>query len=263
MLYGDGEQTLRPDEALSPTALRDTLEEMDVPVLNTNGALRLANATIAWNVFQHFYPYFEVVDTDWDEVLTRSLRHALEDESKREFLQTLPSTTARNTTSSASSRTCGPSGRSRAYRPDETRCCRRGSRCSGRSDPGEGAPPRVSQGDLNRFTESPDEARIPVAEARPETFRLNCPPVPLLQESGTGVFLDRHSTATASWHEAQWCPDPGQYIHAPTRPLAHDIQAVSLIRGVRASTPQRKFLTYDRPDRHGWALTISDLTSLL
>ncbi|PSQ94451.1 MAG: peptidase S41, partial [Bacteroidetes bacterium QH_2_63_10] len=88
-LYSDEEQTLRPDEVPSPTALRDTLEEMDVPVLNTNEALRLANVTIAWNVFQHFYPYFEAVDTDWDEVLTHSLRRALKDDSKREFLRTL------------------------------------------------------------------------------------------------------------------------------------------------------------------------------
>ncbi len=89
VLYGDEDQTLRPEDAPSPAALRDTIGQVDVPVLETNEALRLANVTIAWNVFQHFYPYFEVVDTDWDEVLPRSLSRALKDESKREFLQTL------------------------------------------------------------------------------------------------------------------------------------------------------------------------------
>ncbi|NIV29111.1 MAG: hypothetical protein GWN58_06255, partial [Anaerolineae bacterium] len=30
------------------------------------------------NVFQHFYPYFDVVDTDWYEVLEEALVGALE-----------------------------------------------------------------------------------------------------------------------------------------------------------------------------------------
>ncbi|MCS4200953.1 S41 family peptidase [Salinibacter ruber] len=46
--------------------------------------------TIAWNVFQHFYPYFEAVDVDWDAVLTRTFRRALADDtSTTEFVQTL------------------------------------------------------------------------------------------------------------------------------------------------------------------------------
>jgi len=88
-LYSDEEQTLRPDEAPSPTALRDTLDQVSVSILDPDEALRLANVTIAWNVFQHFYPYFEVVDTNWDEVLTCSLRRALKDDSRWGLLQTL------------------------------------------------------------------------------------------------------------------------------------------------------------------------------
>jgi hypothetical protein len=34
---------------------------------------RLAGVVIAWNVFQHFYPYFDVVDTDWPQVLGDAL----------------------------------------------------------------------------------------------------------------------------------------------------------------------------------------------
>jgi len=36
-------------------------------------ATRLADVALAWNVFQHFYPYFDVVQADWSV----SLRHAL------------------------------------------------------------------------------------------------------------------------------------------------------------------------------------------
>jgi len=54
-----------------------------------NEALRLADVVMAWNIFQHFYPYFDVVDTDWNDVLTKSLNRALTDGSDEDFLSTL------------------------------------------------------------------------------------------------------------------------------------------------------------------------------
>jgi C-terminal processing protease CtpA/Prc len=39
---------------------------------------RLAGVVIAWNVFQHFYPYFDVVDTDWPQVLESALTGTLD-----------------------------------------------------------------------------------------------------------------------------------------------------------------------------------------
>jgi C-terminal processing protease CtpA/Prc len=39
---------------------------------------RLAGVVIAWNVFQHFYPYFDVVDTDWPQVLEDALHSTLD-----------------------------------------------------------------------------------------------------------------------------------------------------------------------------------------
>jgi C-terminal processing protease CtpA/Prc len=50
---------------------------------------RLADVVIAWNVFEHFFPYFDVVKTDWDGTLTRSLREAASDADGRAFLGTL------------------------------------------------------------------------------------------------------------------------------------------------------------------------------
>ena len=32
-------------------------------------ATRLAAVALAWNVLQHFYPYFDVVQTDWPGAL--------------------------------------------------------------------------------------------------------------------------------------------------------------------------------------------------
>jgi hypothetical protein len=62
-----------PDEGLAPG------------VLNR----RLAGVVIAWNVFQHFYPYFDVVDPDWAEVLEESLVGALEASNEDEFYYVL------------------------------------------------------------------------------------------------------------------------------------------------------------------------------
>lgn len=39
---------------------------------------RLANVVILWNVFAHFYPYFDVVDVDWGEQLAPALSSAAE-----------------------------------------------------------------------------------------------------------------------------------------------------------------------------------------
>ena len=40
-------------------------------------AVRLADVVVAWTVFEHFYPYFDVVDVDWDAKLTEAVAGAL------------------------------------------------------------------------------------------------------------------------------------------------------------------------------------------
>ena len=50
---------------------------------------RLAAVALAWNVFQHFYPYFDVVDVDWDATLRRSLLAAALDRDEADFVDTL------------------------------------------------------------------------------------------------------------------------------------------------------------------------------
>jgi C-terminal processing protease CtpA/Prc len=52
-------------------------------------ATRLAAVALAWNVFQHFYPYFDVVGTDWPRELRRALAQAALDADDRAFMQTL------------------------------------------------------------------------------------------------------------------------------------------------------------------------------
>ncbi len=52
-------------------------------------ATRLADVILAWNVFQHFYPYFDVTGTDWPAELRRALRGAATDRDAVAFRDTL------------------------------------------------------------------------------------------------------------------------------------------------------------------------------
>ncbi|HMB93976.1 MAG TPA: S41 family peptidase [Rhodothermales bacterium] len=90
-LYSKDGQTLRPQEASSSLeSLESALQEVDLNNITVeNEALRYADVVIAWNIFQHFYPYFDVINTDWDEVLMRTLSQASTDSNAEDFTQTL------------------------------------------------------------------------------------------------------------------------------------------------------------------------------
>jgi hypothetical protein len=50
------------------------------PLLATDRATRLASIIIAWNIFEHFYPYFDVSGADWMSELPRRLTEAALDD---------------------------------------------------------------------------------------------------------------------------------------------------------------------------------------
>lgn len=52
-------------------------------------ATRLADVALTWTVFQHFYPYFDVVQSDWPAALRRALTSAAADRDETAFLDTL------------------------------------------------------------------------------------------------------------------------------------------------------------------------------
>ncbi|HZW10306.1 MAG TPA: S41 family peptidase [Phycisphaerales bacterium] len=52
-------------------------------------ATRLAGVALCWGVMQHFYPYFDVVETDWDRALGEALASAAEAPDRRAYLHTL------------------------------------------------------------------------------------------------------------------------------------------------------------------------------
>jgi hypothetical protein len=61
-----------------------------LPTLSArNRSTRLAGVAIGWGVFQHFYPYFDVVETDWEAALPGALAEAAEDTDEVAYLLTL------------------------------------------------------------------------------------------------------------------------------------------------------------------------------
>jgi C-terminal processing protease CtpA/Prc len=89
-LYSEENKTLGKNESNSFTNLISKLEAHDFGIKTAdNEFVRLADVIIAWNIFQHFYPYFDVVDLDWDLELTNTLREALKDTNEEEFFYTL------------------------------------------------------------------------------------------------------------------------------------------------------------------------------
>lgn len=71
-------------------SLCDKLDGIDINTLSaTNQDVRLADVVITWNVLQHFFPYFEVLDVDWEKELVATLNNSLPDQSSKEFSEVL------------------------------------------------------------------------------------------------------------------------------------------------------------------------------
>ena len=86
-LYKDGKGTLphvapdvRPPAPEKPAGFTPS---------GNDRTTRLAGVALAWNVFQHFYPYFDVVQTDWPAALRRALSSAATDKDDWAFVDTL------------------------------------------------------------------------------------------------------------------------------------------------------------------------------
>ncbi|HZW07259.1 MAG TPA: S41 family peptidase [Phycisphaerales bacterium] len=82
----DADLATTPKAAGSPLA--DARPEGSRPSGNDR-VTRIGDVVIAWNLFHHFYPYFDAVKTDWNATLTRSLKSAATDADAAAFLVTL------------------------------------------------------------------------------------------------------------------------------------------------------------------------------
>ncbi|WP_430810310.1 MULTISPECIES: S41 family peptidase [unclassified Carboxylicivirga] len=73
--------------------LQDELQRIKYS-LTQNSYSRLGNVINVYNVFQHFYPYFDVVDVNWEDEFKSALRRCYSDETKSDHLITLQKFTA-------------------------------------------------------------------------------------------------------------------------------------------------------------------------
>lgn len=89
-LYGNKQQTFPIADTLSFKQLKDNLSKIAVSDLNTKDyAVRLANVVIAWNVFQHFYPYFDVIKVDWNKELLQTLHTVYKGKTQSDYFVAL------------------------------------------------------------------------------------------------------------------------------------------------------------------------------
>lgn len=84
--------TFRDAEGTLPRATAEPVKSSKPNSFLAGGndrSTRLSNVILAWNIFEHFYPYFDVVPGDWSATLGDSLRRAAEDPDAEAFTRTL------------------------------------------------------------------------------------------------------------------------------------------------------------------------------
>jgi C-terminal processing protease CtpA/Prc len=89
-LFSDATGTLRPSGAPDVAVLQAALDEVSPAEFSADDMdVRLGAVVGAWNVYQHFYPYFDVVATDWSAALDEAITSALSDANADDFDITL------------------------------------------------------------------------------------------------------------------------------------------------------------------------------
>ena len=84
MVYTSDQGTLPQATTNNPWSTQDPRR-----LTALNRSTRLAGIAICWGVMQHFYPYFDVVGSDWDAALRSALTAAAEDADEIAYLHTL------------------------------------------------------------------------------------------------------------------------------------------------------------------------------
>jgi hypothetical protein len=83
-----------------PKADRKVLNELKSKIIysgigSQNLSVRLGNIINTYNVFQHFYPYFDVVEVNWEQELREALKRSFTDKNGEDHTITLEKFTAK------------------------------------------------------------------------------------------------------------------------------------------------------------------------
>lgn len=82
-LYCDKLHTYPIADSLKLSQLINKLNKIE-PNISTRDS-RIAAIVVFWNLIQHFYPYFEYSDLDWENDLALFLKKSLDNETEKEF----------------------------------------------------------------------------------------------------------------------------------------------------------------------------------
>lgn len=81
-----GDRTVPASDSARLEELRAALQTVDISAIaRTELPVRLAAVVVAWTTLQHFYPYFDVVDADWDDALTTAIKAVSAADTHPEF----------------------------------------------------------------------------------------------------------------------------------------------------------------------------------
>ncbi|MFF2450765.1 S41 family peptidase [Neobacillus sp. NPDC058068] len=69
--------------------LMESIEKMDRNDSSENENVRYAGVIVTWNMLNHFYPYFDVTDSDWENQLGIALKDASDDKNRNDYISTL------------------------------------------------------------------------------------------------------------------------------------------------------------------------------
>ncbi len=86
-LYINDENTFPVTNQENFKKLQKELKNVDLDASSLS--FRLGNIVNIYNVFKHFYPYFDVVEVDWDNELEKAIKQSYKDKNEKEHLLTI------------------------------------------------------------------------------------------------------------------------------------------------------------------------------
>ncbi len=94
-LYGTKSTTFPNPDSLKTAPLLAEINNSNYTLTASDLYFRLGNIINTWNVFQHFYPYFDIVKTNWEDDLKISLNEAYQNKDASDYYNSLKKLTAK------------------------------------------------------------------------------------------------------------------------------------------------------------------------
>jgi C-terminal processing protease CtpA/Prc len=94
-VYGTKKNTFPVLDSLKTTPVLAKINNAGYVLNGSDLYFKLGNTINAWNIFQHFFPYFDVAKTDWANDLSLALNECYQDKNDQDYTNTLKKLTAK------------------------------------------------------------------------------------------------------------------------------------------------------------------------